>query len=677
MKPMKYILTLFILLLTFGSAQAQARNATLDVFASQTAVQAGQTFDIAIRQNIRDGWHTYWKNAGDSGEPTTIEWDLPEGVTISEIRFPTPKKIFYDPLVNYGFEGAPIYLQTVTVNEDFAGESLTLNGEAFWLICKEICIPESQDIALTLPVGDGGQPANQAIFDSAFQAMPQPVDWPTELTVEGESALLAVQMPEPMSSRFTDVEIYPYDWGIMATTDRAVSDMRDNGLVIFSKVYDGRALDDIQDLRFVLKTDTGAWIVTAATANASSALEETTSLGLVIVFAFLGGVILNLMPCVFPVLSMKALSLVKLSSKERRHAQASGLAYTAGIIVSFLLIAGALIAFREAGEAVGWGFQLQNPYIITALATLLFLITLNLSGFFEISGRFVNMGSRLTGGNDLKSSFFTGVLACIVATPCSAPFMASALGYAMTQPTAIALIVFTALGLGLAFPYLLLCYIPAVQRVLPKPGTWMETFRQFLAFPMAAAVAWLVWVLAQQSGDLAVLYILALFVAVAFLIWLMKRTIGRILKIMMAVIVIFPFIGYAPHLSTQTDTMAYQSYSRTTLDATLADNPDRPVFVNMTAAWCITCLMNERTSLSTEAVQQAFADHDVLYIKGDWTNRNDEITKYLESYGRNGVPLYVYYGKAKRSGERPQPVILPQILTPQIVINTIEGVNEP
>lgn len=672
---MKYFIPLFILFFAgLGTlAHAQDRNATLDVFPSQTEIAKGGQIDIAIRQNIRDEWHTYWKNAGDSGEPISIDWTLPQGVSASDIAFPTPKEIWYEPLVNFGFEGQPIYLQTITLDENFNGEEITLEGEAFWLICKEICIPESQLLSLTITVGNSGQSANESIFNQAKQAMPEQVEWDARLAKNGETVSLTVTVPAEIQNDFTDVEIYPYDWGVMKTAEKATADIQDNNIIVFTKTAGDRDFSELVEPRFVIKTDKNSYEIKAKTGGAADVVAASSApFILIIIFAFLGGIILNLMPCVFPVLSMKALSLVKLNAKERRHAQASGIAYTAGIVVSFLAIALTLISLRAAGATIGWGFQLQNTYVVAALAILLFLIALNFAGFFNISSRFVNLGERFTRGNDVRSSFFTGVLACVVATPCSAPFMASAIGYAMTQSIFIALLVFTVLGLGLAFPYLLLCFIPKVQTTLPKPGLWMETFRQFLAFPMFASVVWLVWVLSRQAGDMAVLFVLAAFLSVSFIIWMTKKTLPRIFKFLVSGLIIILLCLYMPLLS-KSDTSNHESFTQKRLQEVLTDNPDRPVFVNMTADWCITCLVNERTSLSNDKVKEAFENHNILYMKGDWTNKDQEITQYLESFQRNGVPLYVFYNKADKNGQRPEAQVLPQILTPSLVIETLKG----
>jgi thiol:disulfide interchange protein DsbD len=324
------------------------------------------------------------------------------------------------------------------------------------------------------------------------------------------------------------------------------------------------------------------------------------------------------------------------------------------------------------GATIGWGFQLQDPIVVTILAVILFLVGMNLIGFFEISGRFASVGSSLTQGNSHKASFFTGVLATLVATPCTAPFMAPAIGYALTQTPVISLIVFASLGFGLAFPYLLLTFIPTIQKILPKPGLWMETFKQSLAFPMLASVIWLVWVLVQQVGTTSIPYILGLLLGLSFLIWLFKKVQSVGLKFIF-VILFLVFLGFFFNTLKSPQQSEEATFTQDYLNTVLSENPDKPVFVNMTAAWCITCLVNERASLSKSDVKNAFEDNNVIYIKGDWTNRNPEITKFLESYGRNGVPLYVYYGKGNADGIRPDAIVLPQILTAQTVLDIIEG----
>jgi thiol:disulfide interchange protein DsbD len=371
---------------------------------------------------------------------------------------------------------------------------------------------------------------------------------------------------------------------------------------------------------------------------------------------------------------MKALSLCKLSDKEEGEARVQAVLYTAGIILSFVGVAGLLILLRAGGAQIGWGFQLQNPVVIMVLAYLFFVIGLNLSGFFEISSRFAGIGQNLLKGSKHSQAFFMGVLATIVATPCTAPFMGAAMGYALLQGPAVALSVFAALGFGLAFPYVLLSYVPALRRKLPRPGTWMEVFRRLLAIPMFLTVGWLVWVYAMQVTGQAVIVLLAglaLMIA-AFAIGRRHHILGGLV---LAALALAGPAAYHPMIAMPA-AGAHDSYSPDRLATALETG--NPVFVNMTAAWCITCKVNEKVALGTDATHALFAAENVTYLEGDWTNQDPAITAYLAEFGRSGVPLYVFYGAPdKATGQRPEPVVLPQLLTPGIIAAHIRGENEP
>ena len=402
-----------------------------------------------------------------------------------------------------------------------------------------------------------------------------------------------------------------------------------------------------------------------------------TGLPKALIFALLGGLILNLMPCVFPVLSLKALHLVNMSEKEQGAARLSGLAYTAGILICFLVFALALLAFKQAGSGIGWGFHLQNPLVVWMLAAVLFVFGLNLSGFFEIKGRFTGAGSKLAEKEGATGSFFTGVLAAVVATPCTAPFMGVAIGYALLQPAPMALAVFMMLGIGLALPYLLLSFVPKLRGFMPKPGLWMQRFKEFLAFPLYASAAWLVWVFSHQVSSLALLYALMSLVGIGMVVWVFHiaaKGQHRVVVILLAFVILGLTARESLHgvpdsmpvAAAESTGESHIAYSPDGLKQALAG--DRPIFVNMTAAWCITCKVNEKVALNTDATHELFESQNVLYIKGDWTNRNAEIAEFLERYGRNGVPIYVFYGAPDAAtGKRPDPVVLPQILTPEII----------
>jgi thiol:disulfide interchange protein/DsbC/DsbD-like thiol-disulfide interchange protein len=684
------------------------------LIAEQTAIKPGETLTIAIDQTISDDWHTYWVNPGDSGEALMVKWMMPEGLSAAALQWQVPSRMPIGPLLNFGYSGRNTVLTDITIPADISASDITIKADLGWLVCKEICVPEMTTLELTLPVVAPDaqvEPTNPDFFIEARSKIARPVAWPGMVQEQDGAMLLSFTVDatdlELVKAATGTFEFFPYEWGLIQNA--ASQEQNFDGEVLnFRLMRDTRALLDIAELKGVLayidangmRKGVETQIALPAPPAAIKALAEETmatdtaavsgiSLWQALGLAFLGGIILNLMPCVFPVLSMKALSLVKMSDREHSHAVTHGVMYTTGVMVCFILIAAILIGLQQAGNQIGWGFQLQNPLVVLLLAYLLFLIGLNLSGVFDIKGgAMTNLGSKLAQKQGYAGSFFTGMLATIVATPCTAPFMGAAMGYALTQSSFVALCVFAALGFGLALPYLLLTMIPALRRSLPRPGAWMETFRQFLAFPMYASAAWLVWVYGQQAdGVYGVLLAGIGLVFIAMGIWMWQKAPARhpanaVVKVLsiacfgvaMAIVVISmarplqtlpPADGSAPPATIQHSGI-WTPYTKAALDASLAGND--PVFVNMTASWCITCKVNERIALATEATQALFKDQKVQYLIGDWTNQNPEITAYLKSYGRTGVPLYVYYGSRDlTTNTRPDPVVLPQLLTPGLI----------
>lgn len=685
----KHILTFFFVFLVFAgfsfsaTAQTNSHNepeqyVQVRLIADQTNVKGGETIRIGLEHTIYPKWHIYWKNPGDSGTPPQIQWNLPEGFKTTELEFPVPKKLPYGPLTNYGHEGQVILLQDLTIPEDIGSQPITLKAEVDLLVCHEICIPESHDVWITL---NGNTPAETQKINAAENLLPSEKDWPATYMEEDGNFIIKVVLEDV--SEIADAKnlfIAPEDWGPIDNNADAAIEILDTGFRIIQKRGE-RDLSEISALPILASyTHNGekkSFRIIANPENPPAPIQNSTvSMTIIqaVLFAILGGIILNLMPCVFPVLSMKALSLVSLQGEDEKKARAHGISYTAGILASFGLIAALLLLLKAGGSQIGWGFQLQNPAVIIALTYLVFLIGLNLSGFFELPNRLAGAGQNLTQKSGHTGSFFTGVLATLVATPCTAPFMGAAMGFALTQPAAISMLVFLTLGFGLALPYLLLCYIPALRSKLPKPGHWMETFRQFLAFPMFITTAWLVWVLSQQVTETGVLCVLIGLIAIAFTIWLMKikpeAGLGKGLTLLLAILTIGFVISSItmPTKETQTSSMQQgtdsdvHDFTPARLSNLLAG--DDPVFTNMTAAWCITCKVNEKVALKNEKAIQLFMDKNIQYLKGDWTNKDPDITNYLNSFGRTGVPLYVYYGpRDSQSGERPEPVVLPQILT--------------
>lgn len=678
-------------------------------------VRPGDHLTIMIEQTIRNGWHTYWKNPGDSGEALSVTWALPKGVSVDPLEWPVPHQMPTGPLLNFGYGGTVRYLAEIEIPADYSGREIVVGADLAWLACKEICIPEAKKLELAVPVDTAPPlPSNQAAFAAAREAMPRSVAWPGRVE-ETDGTLLLSFTPDPEElaplQGIDQISFFPEDWGLIRYAE-AQDNRIENGEITLRLARDSRALSEVGQIRGVITyvTPAGEYAgvaVQVAVSSPSAVMEKIAaadltgdsalpaSLPRALILALLGGLLLNLMPCVFPVLSMKALSLVKMSAREQAHAVAHGLFYTCGILASFAGVAGLLIALQQAGNHIGWGFQLQNPVVVLLLAYLLFLIGLNLSGVFEFrAGWLTNAGGSLSRRSGYGGSFFTGMLATLVATPCTAPFMGAAMGYALTQGTITVIVIALALGLGLALPYLLLTTIPSLRHALPKPGPWMETFRQFLSFPMYASAAWLVWVYGQQvDGIYGTLLAPLGMILLAMGLWMwgkaphryLLRVFTRGLSITSFILALLIAVGSMTRLPPVVEgggvldrnsgfssdhAGIWSPFTKADLEAALKGND--PVFVNMTASWCITCKVNEQIALAPESTQALFHKYKILYLIGDWTNQNPEITDFLASYGRNGVPLYIYFGgRDPTTGERPDPVVMPQLLTPGVIEDVI------
>jgi thiol:disulfide interchange protein DsbD len=655
-------------------AQDEARHSNISVIPGDGRVEPGKTIMLAVRQQLEDGWHTYWINAGDSGEPMRMEWTLPAGYETGAPQWPVPHKIMTGPLASYGYEDEAVILVPLTAPAEVLEGPVSVGLKTTTLVCAEICIPEMQEQTIILNNGA----ADPAVIAAAQAKMPTVLD--VQGTFREDDGHIYISVDAPVGDRPV---LLPHEWGLIdnvAATEEVEGGVRHKrGDRPLRAVKEARFLladSSGKGVEFVAVPAPGAGAVQAGAAeNANTSKNVDISLAFALLLTFGGGLILNLMPCVFPVLFMKALSLCKLSEKEEGEARVQAGLYTAGILVTFAAVAGVLMMLRAGGAQIGWGFQLQEPLVIAALSYMFLLIGLNMAGLFEVSGRFAGAGQGLLEkGGKHGHAFFMGVLATVVATPCTAPFMGAAMGFALVQPAPAAMAVFLMLGLGLAAPYVALSFIPALRHVLPKPGAWMETFRRILAVPMFMTVAWLAWVYHIQAGTPAAAALVAGFglIAVAVAGWKkMAGPTGRAAMIAMMIAgaaapLVAARIAPAPAAIQETD----GAYSAARLDSALAGG--RPVFVNMTAAWCITCKVNEKVALKIDATTALFAEYNVDYIVGDWTNQNPEITEFLARYGRNGVPLYVFYGAAV-DGKRPEPVVLPQLLTPGIIAKTVKG----
>jgi thiol:disulfide interchange protein len=680
------------------AAQAQTPKVQAELIAPLDAIEPGVPFKVGLSQQITPHWHTYWKNPGDSGESTRVTWTLPEGFTASDIRWPVPNAIPVGPLMNYGYSDALLLPVTITPPREIAGDSVRLTAHADWLVCEKICVPESADLDLTLPVTRSGAPAPSPHADRFAQAermIPSPSHWRAAVEKSKDSLTLRIDAPELKPDRITDVTFFPDAWGEIEHAAPQKVEWTDEGLVLRLKPGELAAsmtgLDGVLVLTEVLgdTSSRNAFAIRADVADTPASQpaaepEPAITLLQAMLFALLGGLILNLMPCVLPILSLKALSLASHGGRAGHEAAVSGLAYVAGVLVSFAALAVVLAALRSAGLAFGWGFQFQSPVFVLAMAALFLALALSLSGVFDIGGGAVGLGERLTQKAGHAGSFFTGVLATIAATPCTAPFMGAAVGFALTRPALEMALVLQAMGLGFALPVLALSVSPGVRGLLPRPGPWMETLKQVLAFPLYATVAWLVWVLSLQTGSDGVLSAGVTLTAVGFAAWLLGSGTRRPwLRATVAVILAGGAIaatapllnsnssGVAAVTSETSDSVSAGSFSEAKVAALRAEG--RPVFVNLTAAWCISCKVNERVALSSDGFRKALAEYNVAYLKGDWTSQNDAITRVLKAHGRAGVPLYLLYP----ADPRQDPVVLPQLLTEAIVVSHIAALPRP
>lgn len=698
--------------------RAITEQVTVTLLPSHHQAVPGSTVQVGIQQVLAPHWHTYWANPGDSGMATRVQWHLPEGWQAGDIQWPVPQRIDVGPIANHGYEREVTLLVDVAVPEDATvGQATELKADVSWLVCQEVCIPQQASLSVPITVGRTALAieANLGALSAAQRALPRPADAPIEVLHTPKGLLIGLSGP-PDSGQA--VNFFADTWGVTQHNARpVVHQAGGRWWLLVPHGDDARQAGDqlagvlrIGDVGTEVRAQLAAaphgvreglpWSQTEPAADGSHASPPTTapappidvdvaSFLAAIGLALLGGVVLNLMPCVFPVLSIKALSLLQHPERSRSQRIAHGSAYTLGVVLSFVALAAVLLALQATGREIGWGFQFQQPVFVLLLGGLLFAVGLNLLGVFEVGQGLAGMGGRLAEKEGLAGSFFTGVLATVVATPCTAPFMASAVGYALSQPAAVVLAVFTALGLGLAAPYLLLSTWPALQRRLPRPGPWMLRFKQALAFPMFASVVWLVWVLAQQTGPDGVAVALGALLAIGLAGWVLGTAqfnggsgggkwplIGRGLAALIVLTTAgigswsLPEVGSgagsAAHGAAQGNGV-WEPFSKARLDALRAEG--KPVFVNFTAAWCITCLVNERSALSQARVQSAFKSQGITYLKGDWTHQNPEITRVLSQHGRSGVPLYLFFG----AGQDTPAAVLPQVLTPDIVIQALSS----
>jgi len=653
-------------------------------------VDPGKAVWVGLQLHHQPDWHTYWKNSGDSGLATSLSWTLPDGVLAGDIAWPLPVKIPIGNLANYGYDNTVLLPVPLTITPDFKpsvlNPELEVKLRASWLVCKLECVPQDGDFVLRIPV-KGSTAMQGAAFEAAFKAQPQPLSQASSIAIEDRTLRVSV-IGLPASLQGQTLEFFPETPEIIETAAKWTQSWQSAVWTAVVPIAQHRSGDPqvmplvlaaqlgSERLGFVTQAKvTGTWpaMVAPSAANATTPATQwapgsmpanlPSSLWLALLGALLGGMILNLMPCVFPVLAIKVVGFARHGNNPRRQ-RVGGLAYSAGVVLSFVALGALMLVLRGAGAQLGWGFQLQSPAVVAALAALFTLIGLNLAGVFEF-GQFVPSNvALLEAKNPSVDAFLSGILAVVIASPCTAPFMGASLGLALALPPLQALAIFATLGLGMALPYLAASWSPALARKLPRPGAWMATFRHAMAFPMFATVVWLVWVLGQQSGIDGAATLLTLLLSLALVIWtlgLRGRTRWVMSTLAMAVFALLTasigqnVIRPQENTSNPASTALWQPWAPGKVDQVLASGA--PVFVDFTAAWCVTCQYNKKTTLANAEVLADFAARKVTLLRADWTRQDPAITVALAQLGRNGVPVYVLYQTGRA------PVVLSEILS--------------
>lgn len=655
-------------------------------------IYPGQSFTAGIDFKIAPGWHIYWQNAGDSGEPPSVAWSLPKGVTAGQLQFPAPQRLPLGPLMDFGYENEVVLPVSFHVDPHFhpTNGHATFTGKVFWLVCQNVCMPGQATLTLTRPALTEPPTTPTINIDTqqkiaAYEArLPQSL--PHGAKARFEMTKHGIHLTVLLGYKVTAAEFFPLDQNQIANAAPQNVQLLARGVAL-TLTKDSTLTGNLDHLRGVLEVDhnSAAYFINAKPGTLPAASTEPAQPLVIVlramILALLGGMLLNLMPCVFPVLFIKGLALVNSSQHERRTLRAHGWVYTLGIILSFWAVLALLLALRAAGEQLGWGFQFQSPMFLALIAMLLFFFGLSLAGQFELGLTLTSAGGSLAQKQGYAGSFFTGVLAMVVATPCTAPLMGPAIGYALAHSALTSFAVFTALGFGLALPYLILAYQPAWTQLLPRPGAWMELLKQAISIPIFGTAIWMVWLYTEVTGSNATAFLLVAFLLLAIAGWALGRWPAQRKGMIAAIILILLSIAlpwYAGRIFGQTaqsgsqTTQAqsgsiWQPYTPARLEAALAEH--KPVFVDFTADWCLSCQVNQRLVLDRADVQKRLKDSGLLLLKADWTHHDPAITEALRKLGRSGIPTYAIYSGQPGT----EPILLPEVITPSIVFAALDS----
>ena len=636
-----------------------ASNSSFEVIPEKNVIANESEIFLIVRFNLDKDWHTYWINPGDSGDPASFNWDLPEGFNISKPIWPTPELIPYPPLTTFGYTDELKLLFKLSLPEKFDAIN-KFSVMSKWLVCADVCIPQEGKINFVLSKGSSNDfPIQNILIDDVRSSIPQSIK--QKVSSKIESGILTLNLSD-FGSDIKDAYFFPFEENVIDYSFNQKLEKNFDEIKLNINLLERNKAESLSG--GVLKTNMGDYEIELASdfiATESTLNPEFISLSAAILFSLIGGLLLNLMPCVFPVISLKILNFIN-HSENKTQTSLHGFAFSSGSILMFVLIGLSVVLLKGLGMDIGWGYQLQSPLVVS----LLIFLFIFLAGFFLLNVNFLNsllsLGSSGITTPSYMNSFGTGFLAVIVATPCTAPFMGSALGFAILQPGFSSFLIFLSLGIGFALPYILLSIFPSMLSLLPKPGTWMETFKQFMAFPMILTALWLVWVLSSQIDAFQLVLVLVGISLIVFFYWLNQLKISSKIGlqfrnfIYLAVLVSLFFT-----LPMQRSPLQQESndFSDEELTKRLAEGP---VFLNFTADWCITCKVNERVALKTEETLKFFEKKNIFYLEADWTNKNELIAKKLASFGRSSIPLYIYY-----PDDKSVPIILPEILTESVI----------
>ena len=660
---MKYKLIAVLLLFTTYNFANSVNTGHADVSLikySTNNSQANELF-IGIKMDMQKNWHTYWKNPGDSGGPIKVTWNLPDGITISDIYWPTPKLIPYSPLMTYGYKDFVIFPFKI-IYEDF-NQLKNISADIDFLICDDICVPE------------------KALIDTTFESMLYSRDLEKWINKVPDVILpvLANQNQNNLELRFSyndeieNIYFFIDQQDIVLHAKEQNQFKEENNWLLNIATENNPKYNE--KLKGIIVINDESYLVDSDVSSESDS-NQTITVIQALIFAFIGGLILNLMPCVFPIISLKVLSFISLGGDSTFKIRAHSIIFSLGVLASFLLIATVLIALKSSGSSVGWGFQLQSPLIVGILSILMFLIGLILLMDINLGSSLTRLGGVGSNSNNYSSSFATGILAVIVASPCTAPFMGAAIGYALIQPSSITLPIFLSLGLGFAFPYLLISFRPSLISSLPQPGKWMETLKEFFAFPMFATALWLMWVFSLQTGPNDIITLLITILLISLLIWIYLKLSNRVLKVIILLSTILLMFYQLKSFSISESRVQESQVSQDNADYVLWESDieerfkkDKQAYlINFTAAWCITCQANDKIAISRPSIKNYLKTNNIEYVVADWTNKDKEILLALELYKRNGVPLYVFWKPGMNESK-----ILPAILTEQILLDSFNN----